>query len=228
MLKSDDFPTTHLNSLTEQINNWLGDMIRTGQLPSDKNEPPLDDEAASTSPATEASYELGEQFLMVCLNNPEVHAVKSTDRDLGELVTLTGRRHHQLKYEQRAVAYARSLVDKNEALCQLFATRLAVNVQNAISWLDAPENQPPEFALASWRVRLVTIPTFHAHAFLIQKMQNGGAAAIGDSYVFVISAPDWLDKLPQQPKLLTSREFLLGFKDKSPIIGLEARNSFRK
>ena len=33
MFKTDPFPPANLNSLTEQINNWLGDMIRNGQLP---------------------------------------------------------------------------------------------------------------------------------------------------------------------------------------------------
>lgn len=209
MLKSDYFPNAHLSTLSEQINNWLGDMIRTGQLPSDAV-------AASTS------YELGEQFLMVSMKDPEVHAVKSLDRDLGELVTLTGRRHHQLKYKQMAVAYARSLVAKDDALCQLFATRLAPHVQEAIEWLDKLESEVPEFANGSWRVRLVSIPTFHTHAFLIQQVQNGSDVALGNSYVFVVSAPDWVDKLPRQ-RLLTSREFLLGFKDKTPIIGIGQR-----
>lgn len=225
MFKTDPFPPANLNSLTEQINNWLGDMIRNGQLPPLKDEAPLDHVTRSTSSPT-GSYELGEQFLMACLNDPEVHAVRSLDRDLGELVTLTGRRHHQLKYKQTAVAYARSLVANDEALCQLFATKLAPKVQEAIAWLDERENERPEFAEEPWRVRLVTIPTFHTHAFLIQKVENGSDVASGDSYALVVSAPGWLDELPRQ-KLLTTKEFLLGFKDKTPIIGLGALNGFR-
>jgi hypothetical protein len=229
MLKSDDFSDERRDSLVEQINNWLGDMLRSGQLPAANGEPPPDD-SDQTPLTTGGSYELGEQFLMACLNDPEFHAVNSLDRDLGELVTLTGRRHHQLKYidgqthNKRAVAYARSRVDENDSLCQLFATKLALDVEKAISWLDAPANEPPEFGAASWRVRLVTIPTYHAHAFLIQKMKNGTDLAVGDSQIFLISAPPWLEKL-QEKKLLTSREFLLGFKDKKPIIGLRARMS---
>ena len=76
-------------------------------------------------------------------------------------------------------------------------------------------------------MRLVTIPTFHTHAFLIQeKGINGSDVASGDSYALVVSAPGWLDELPRQ-KLLTTKEFLLGFKDKTPIIGLGALNGFR-
>ena len=219
MLKSDDFSDERRDSLVKQINNWLGDMIRNKQLPPDKREAPLDDSDPTSLP-TGGAYELGEQFLMACLNDPEVHAVESLDRDLGELVTLTGRRHHQLKYNKKAVAYARSL-ERDDSLCQLFATKLAVKLQGAINWLDAHDNELPESATATWRVRLVTIPTYHAHAFLIQKMKNGTDVAVGDSCVFVISAPDWLDKLPKED-FLTSRQFLLGFKDKKPIIGLRA------
>jgi len=211
MLSNDDFPTTHVNKLTEQINNWLGEMIRKGQLPAD---------SPQASPTT-ASYELGEQFLMASLTDPEVHAVTSLDRDLSELVTATGRRHYQIKFKQVAVAYARSLVASDESLCQLFATRLAPKVQEAIAWLDAREAEGSEFAEGSWRVRLVTIPPFHTHAFLIEKMQNGSDVALGDSYVLVVSAPDWLERLPRQ-RLLTTREFLLGLKDEVPILGLNA------
>ena len=51
MLKPDDFPPEHLQTLTEQINNWLGDMIRTYQIRV----------PASPSAATADSFELGEQ-----------------------------------------------------------------------------------------------------------------------------------------------------------------------
>lgn len=211
MLKTDVFPDAHLGTLTEQINNWIGDMIRTGQLPPAKN---------GSAAENAAEYELGEQFLMVSMKDPEVYAaVESFDRDLGELVTLTGRRHHQLKYKQSAVAYARSLIDDNEALCQLFVTKLAPSVQAAIAWLDAHED---EFANGIWRVRLLTIPTFHTHAFLIQKVEEGSDVPISDSIVYVVSAPPWLNKLPSE-QTLTTREFLNGFKGKSPIIGVNVR-----
>jgi hypothetical protein len=218
MLTSDEFPVERRDNLIKQINNWLGDMIRSGQLPPDNGGTPLNPVSA-----TGGWYELGEQFLMACLNDVAVHTVRSLDQDLSKLVTPTGRRHFQIKYKKQARAYARSL-DKNDSLCQLFATKLAVNIEKAIAWLDAPENEPPEFMEALWRVRLVTVPTYHAHAFLIQKMQDGTGVAVGDSYVFVISAPPWLDQLQEQ-KLLTSRAFLLGFKDKEPILGLRVRAS---
>lgn len=205
MLKSDDFPTEHLKTLTEQINNWLGDMIRSNRLRLGHVNPD--------------SFELGEQFVMACLNDRELRDANSLDRDLGELVKLTRRRHHQLKYEKKAVAYARSLVEKKEALCQLFATKLALKVQAAIEWLDAHENEFPEFAEAVWRVRLVTVPTFHTHAFLIQKLKDGSDVPTGESYVFVVSAPDWMEKLPRE-KLLRTREFLLAFESKTPLIGV--------
>jgi hypothetical protein len=221
MLKSDDFSAERRDHLVKQINNWLGDMIRNKQLPYDQKGVVADDSDPTPLPAG-GTYEIGEQFLMASLNNSEIHAVKSLDRDLGDLVTLTGRRHHQLKYNKQAVAYARSR-DKDDSLCQLFATKLAVKLQDAISWLDEHENDLPESATATWRVRLVTVPTYHAHAFLMQKMK-GTKVAAGDSFVCVISAPGWLDELrPKQ--LLTSREFLLAFKDKRPIFGLEARGA---
>src|SRR5215467_5376810 len=118
MLKSDSFPPEHLKTLTEQVNSWLGEMIRSHQLR-------LDHLMGSESAMTTGKFELGEQFWMACLNDREIRDVNSLDRDLGELVKLTGRRHHQLKYNKRAMAYARSLVDEGDALCQLFATTLA-------------------------------------------------------------------------------------------------------
>jgi hypothetical protein len=223
MLKSDDFSDERRKGLVNQLNNWLGDMIRTKQLPCEKKCVPLDDSDLMALPAR-GSWELGEQFLMACLNQPEVHAVKSLDKDLSELAELTGRRHHQLKYNKIPLAYARSLVKDNDSLCQLFATKLAGKVENAITWLDTPQNQPPQFAEGTWLVRLLTIPTYHAHAFLIQKAQNGNGVAVGDSYVFVVSAPAWLENL-QDKKLFDTREFLLAFKDQKPIIGLQTSKS---
>jgi len=211
MLKSDDFPPQHLKTLTEQINNWLGDMIRTRQLPLED----LDFESSATS----GSFELGEHFLMAFLDDRKIRAAESLDRDLGELVTLTGRRHHQLKYKKKAVAYARSLVARDETLCQLFATKLAPKVDRAIAWLDAHEDQIPEFVESSWRVRLVTIPTFHTHVFLIQNVEDGSEVAVGESYIFVVSAPDWLERL-QPRELMRTTEFLLAFQSKTPILGV--------
>lgn len=219
MLTTDEFPAAYLSTLTQQINNWLSDMIRTGQLPSDAYRRRSEQGMESTSTGSDTTYELGEHFLMVSMKDPEVYAVEAPDRDLGDLVTLTGRRHHQLKYKKRAVAYARSLVAKEEALCQLFATRLASHVEDAIAVLDKSENEIPEFASEPWRVRLLTIPTFHTHAFLIQKLKNGSDAVDDDSYVYVVSAPPWLDELPRE-RLLKSKEFLLGFRGKTPINGL--------
>lgn len=206
MLKSDDFPQEHLKTLTDQINNWLGDMIQNHQLRMD---PGMD----------LGSFELGEQFLMACLNDRELRDVNSLDKDLSKLVELTGRRHHQLKHNKEALAYARSLVCKNEALCQLFATKLAPRVQKAIEWLDKEENEFPEFAQATWRVRLVTIPTFHTHAFLIEQLENGSDVSTGESYISVVSAPSWLPRLERE-KLFRTREFLLAFESKTPIFGV--------
>lgn len=209
MLKTDDFPPEHLQTLTAQINEWLGDMIRTGQLRMDRV-------TGSPSAATADAFELGEQFVMAVLNDKEIRDVNSLNRDLGDLVKLTGRRHHQLKFQKKALGYARSLVGKKETLCQLFATKLAPKVQAAIEWLDARENQ---FAGATWRVRLVTVPTYHTHAFLIQQLEDGSDVSTGDSFILVVSAPNWMDRLPQQ-QLLKTREFLLAFQSKAPIIGV--------
>jgi hypothetical protein len=210
MLKTDDFPTEHLQTLTKQINNWLGDMIRTGQLRMDRV-------TGSQSAATADSFELGEQFLMAFLDDKQIRDVNSLDRDLSDLVKPTGRRHHQLKYNKKALAYARSLVEKEETLCQLFATKLAPKIQDAIEWLDERED---EFAGATWRVRLLTVPTYHTHAFLIQQLENGSNVSTGDSYILVVSAPEWMhSRLPSQT-LLRTRDFLLAFRSKVPIIGV--------
>jgi hypothetical protein len=202
MLKTDDFPQEHLQTLTAQINNWLGDMIQTRQL--------------RLHQVTADSFELGEQFLMAVLNDKEIRDVNSLNKDLGDLVKPTGRRHHQLKYQKKALGYARSLVKKEETLCQLFATKLAPKVEEAIEWLDANEDK---FAGATWRVRLVTVPTYHTHAFLIQQLENGSDVSIGESFILVVSAPDWMHSLSQQ-SLLRTREFLLAFRGKVPIIGV--------
>ena len=74
MLKSDFFSDERRDRVVKQINNWLGDMIRNKQLPPSKSEAALDDSDPMSLP-TGGSYELGEQFLMACLNDAEIHAV---------------------------------------------------------------------------------------------------------------------------------------------------------
>jgi hypothetical protein len=201
MLEVDKFPAEYLSRFTGQVNNWLGEMIRSKRIPD------------------ASSYHLGENFLMLFLNNPELHAINSLDRDVSELATPTGRRHYQIKTDKGAIAYARSCIDENESICQLFATKLACNVEKAIAALDDYERNHPEFASERWRVRMITIPTFHAHAFLIQRIQNDDDEATGGSYLYVISAPPRLNNLPRG-KLLNSRQFLLGFKGERPIVGV--------
>ena len=207
MLKTDDFPAEYLPALTEQINNWLGDMIRTRQLRLDR--------VTGSPSATADSFELGEQFLMAFLDDKKIRDANSLNQDLSNLVTPTGRRHHQLKYNKNALAYARSLIEKQETLCQLFATKLAPKIQDAIEWLDKHED---EFA-GTWRVRLVTVPTYHTHVFLIQELENGSDVSTGESYILVVSAPEWMQKLPSQT-LMRTREFLMAFQSKVPIIGV--------
>src|SRR6185295_16964697 len=100
MLTSDEFPPDCKDSLIPQINSWLGDMIRTGQLPSTDAEAAFDHSDPTSLPPG-GSYELGAQFVMTRLDDVEVHVNKSLDRDLRGLVTPTKRRHHQLKYKHQ-------------------------------------------------------------------------------------------------------------------------------
>jgi hypothetical protein len=222
MLETDKFPAAYLTKFASQVNNWLGDMIKSGHIHAPKKRPSKPNMPAGpdAQPAAD-SYQLGERFVMLFLNDPQVHAVRSLNHDLSELVTPTGRRHYQIKQNGDAVAYARSVIDEGESLCQLFATRLAENVHKAIEKLDEYESSHPEFATKSWRVRLVTVPTFHTHAFLIQRIQTGNEVATSGSYIYVVSAPDWLRKLPRET-MLNSRQFLMGFEGERPIIGLRA------
>ena len=214
MLQSDHFPPKHLKKLTRQVNNWLGDMIQSDQLR-------LNYPRNSKSATINASFELGENFLMACLSDKEIFDDKSLDRDLGDLVKLTGRRHHQLKHQlirgKRAFAYARTVVARNETLCQLFATNLAPKIQDAIRWLDRHEKD--EFAEGTWRVRLVTVPTFHTHAFLIQQLENGKVVSTGESKILVIKTTEWMDELSYE-QLFTTENFLQAFKKQTPILGV--------
>ncbi len=212
MLIVDEFPNQHLKTLTNQINSWLSNMIQRDRL--------------RVNPA-KGAFELGEQFVMACLNDKEIRAVESLDKDLGELVTLTERRHHQIKQNKHAFAYARSLVNQDETLCQLFATKLAPNIAKALARLDKYENNSPEFVELTWRVRLVTIPTFHTHVFLIQRVENGSEVPGSASYIYVVSAPDWFNTLPRE-RLLRTKEFLHAFHKQTPILGIRGKTDVKE
>jgi hypothetical protein len=217
MFKSDDFPQEHLATLAAQINSWLGDMIRSGHLPAARKSSGSVSSTDSDGEMDRTAFQLGEQFVMVSLNHPEVISIEQPNYDLRALVALTGRRHHQIKYGPDAIAYARSLVDDNENLCQLFATRLAQNVQKAMVQLDKYEDG--EFADGTWRVRLLTVPPFHTHAFFLQKVNDANQVLEDDSQLFVISAPDWMERL-RSHTLLSSSDFLSAFEGEKPIAGL--------
>ena len=225
MFETDQVPEAYLPKFAAQVNNWLGDMIRSGHIRGARKWATRLKKTVGSGQTDAGSYQLGERFVMLFLTEPKRLAVTSLDRDLSELVTPTGRRHYQIKQNGEAVAYARSLIDQQESLCQLFGTRLANNIQAAIEGLDAYETQA-EFGAGRWRVRLMTIPTFHTHAFLIQKIENGEVAANG-SYIYVISAPEWLRNL-QERTMLDSKDFLLAFKGHKPILGVRQNNDQAK
>lgn len=204
-----------LNKLTNQHNSWLGAAIhQVNALPSERTLAinALDDagagEATPEPPQTE--YELGASFLVYYLDDDVLQPNGWDGSDLSQLVKDTGRRHHQLKSNGKAVAYSRTLVE-NDELCQLWVTEVAGAIQEGFEWLQRFEESNPEYAAADPLVRLLRVPSFGIYAFWIQKTKEGET-----SDVLVV----WPRELDTPYRLRNTEEFLGGLGDAVPMNGL--------
>jgi hypothetical protein len=160
-----------------------------------------------------AGFQLGESFVVYMLDAQTIQSAESLGQDLSQLVSPTDRQHHQLKVDQQPVAFARSDMSENNAVCQLLVSDLAQDVQDAMVWIDEFEDAHLEYSQTLPLVRLLAVPAYNVHAFWVFKTTE----YVSD--VLVVSAPTWLEKLEKR-RLYSTREFLQAFYGKQPITGL--------
>ena len=113
------------------------------------------------------AFELGESFALYSLGPDDIERGLAGGGDLTQLARATGRWHHQIKVDKKAVGFARSACE-GEAdfeVRQIYLSELAKYVDEAITWIDDYEAKNPYDAEADPVVRLLTVPAYQVHAF---------------------------------------------------------------
>lgn len=229
MFHSDKVSPGDMTNLTGQLSNWLSEVIDAGLLPESKpaNSPlsALNVNETSEMAAAGSDYRLGESFIVYTLDGETIESSDSQVKDLADLVRPTDRRHHQVRVDQKPVAFSRTIVSKNETVCQFFISKLAEDIQEAMAWIDDYEKRNPGYADTDPLVRLLIIPEYNLTAFWIYKLtrlkswRSFFQKPKRESNVVIISAPIELEKLKKE-EFLNTRQFLQAFAGHSPITGL--------
>jgi hypothetical protein len=247
----DQVSTENLTSVARQVGNWLDQSAAekfraAGQGANPPAGPPNFSESSSPSAsdaglppaATPPPFELGESFAVYSLGAEYVEKGPPGGADLAQLARKTGRWHHQIKVGKKPVGFARSTGEGDAAveLQQIYVSDLAKYVDEAITWLDAYEEQNPNGEAPDPVVRLLVVPAYQVHAFWLcdpraegeppsgasrtpAKAESGAWGYGGESRVLVIDAPPHLDGL-RPNALLGSGEFLEAFRGKEQFGGL--------
>lgn len=227
MFHTDRITPNELGNLTDQLNNWLGDMIGGGLLPKN-NAPDSPPDAIGLNELAgivpDSGYRLGESFIVWTLEYETIESQDSLVKDLSELIRPTDRRHHQLRIDQKPIAYAWSIISENETICQVFVSKLAEDIQQAMAWIDDYEKTNPSNANTDPLVRLLTIPSYDVTAFWIYKLmqpkpEGSFKEPQRESNVVIISAPSALERLRKE-EFLDTRQFLGAFAGHLPAKGL--------
>jgi hypothetical protein len=148
--------------------------------------------------------ELTETFSVWSLNPT---AILTPDADFQKLVTQTGRWHHQIKIDGKAVAFARSMPVGTDAsswdVLQLFRSDIPGKIDQAVDWVDSNVKGDPI-------VRLLIAPSYYLHAFWLADGNN--------NQVFVIDMPPNFAHV-QVGTLYSGKEFLHKLAQEQPASG---------
>ena len=121
-------------------------------------------------------------------------SLNQLDGRLQDAARNTNRWHHQISFDDKRVAFARtrhSDQDNEIQIVTLSESPLSVQVDKAIGWIDRND-------LPNGFVRLLTIPAFHIDAFWIE-VDN-------DDLIVLVSAPDQFTDIETR-RVYTKSEF---------------------
>lgn len=212
MANTERLPEEALASIALQVGERIagvaGDLLTPPPDINTLNANPSDMDIGSEERAA-PSLDLGENFAVWMLGADDVRRGAQTSIDLMELARNTGQWHHQIRFDGKSLAYARSMLMGDEpesrSLCELSVSALAEEIQKALDWSD--DEVPDDYLM-----RLLIVPAYHVRAFWFISEKNR------NSFVYVISAPAQLEKL-QLNTQLRSHEFLKALDGARPITG---------
>jgi hypothetical protein len=155
--------------------------------------------------------DLGETFAVWMLSPDQIEYGAKQGEDLIKLATDTGHWHHQIRFEGKGMAYARSMpsgengTNESWKLCELGVSALAKEIQEAADWSD--ENISDDQVM-----RLLTVPSRQVRAFWFID------EASQTSSVYIITAPSYFKKIRKKSSM-SSSEFLNALADEPEISG---------
>lgn len=186
--------------LTGQINERIASVAGKLLTPQGMNSLQTDSaELAETDKEQvrrKVEIDLGETFAVWMLGGAAINRGVRSREDLMTLAKDTGSWHHQIRFDHKGMAYARSMAlkDKARTLCELSVSALAEEIQRATDWSD--QNVSDEYLM-----RLLLVPSRQVRAFWFIDQANRR------SQVYVTNAPARIKKLKKHV-LLSSEEFL--------------------
>jgi hypothetical protein len=248
---SDEVPDDALKSVSEQLGGWLDQTTAgkfhaavagptpapthgagdTGSTADDAGGEPM---PSPPQPAPKPWFAMRETFAVWTLSVEQIEEGLQTGADLVRLAKPTGRWHHQVVCDGKAVGFARTLSESGSGLdvCQLYVSDLAKHIDAAVAWVDEFEEKQPDYAESNPLVLLLYVPSYQTHAFLLVKWLDEGSLTRrlledpkadpgGESVstdVLIIDAPSYLPTLRPQT-MLSSRELLEVFRQHEPLGG---------
>ena len=221
MLRPDSMQEDGLRQVAKQLTEWFGgEMTRKMSGAAGSTEqPPVADAIMPGSAGTQRAddiplkpeFTLAETFDIYVLGANLIDPAIDSGEDLSKFAQSTRRAHHQIKVDNEAVGYARSLIGRQPPkVSQLFVSNLAKAYDQSIKLLEKYEDEHKDEK--ERLVRVLLVPAYQVHAFwLFAENQK--------SELLVIDAPAELKDL-QTDRLLSSDYFLRAFKGIKPTAGL--------
>lgn len=166
MAHSDTLPIDTAKAIASQVGQRLASVATPARL---------------AAPAGPPGPDLGETFSVWVLG---LDAVTRSHEDISKLAVQTGRWHHQIRYGGRPQAFARSVPTGPKpddwAVTQLFESRVAERIDEAVDWVDQNVQGDP-------LVRLLIMPAYYLHAFWLVEPDQ--------SQLLVVDMPDGYTRL---------------------------------
>ena len=154
-----------------------------------------------------ASIKVGDSFPLWRLGGDAIVVKRRTLPDLLKLATRTDRWHHQVTFDGKDLAYARSVPLKKQPLREIFVSRLAGSIHQAVRLVEAR-------AKKDTLIRLLSVPAYQVVALWLINESKGA------SQILVIDAPPKFAERTRE-KFLSSEDFLELLRKEQPVMGVK-------
>jgi hypothetical protein len=161
MAHTDPISEECLNVLAADIGKHIGSVIPSSNHPH--------------------RIQMAENLRVCLLTAEEVTSAASTGKDLRMVAQETNRFHHQIRFDERAVAYARSIQTTTPqgglawSVREVAVTHLAENIDTALLFVE------PRLLEESTLVRLLVVPAYRVHALWLINQSHRDQVVLADT-----------------------------------------------